>query len=105
MKKIIITLAIISSALIMLSMTTRSNQDNKPATYATVIANVEGNSILIHYGGMKFETVKVKFSELFYDKVVDTLNDLSSKGYEVVSSSSVYNNRVTQEHFTLKLKN
>ena len=105
MKNILITLAIVLLALIMLAMTTRNDQDNKPATYATVIANVEGNTILIHFGGMKFETVKVKFGDMLYDKLVDTLNDLSGKGYEVISACSVYNNRGVQERFTLKMKN
>ena len=101
MKRIIIVLSLVFAALMTLAFTSKEEQDNNPATYATIYYSTQTrqsqNTIVIYYGGVSVEKVTVKANEDFDNRIVDTLNDLGKKGFELVSTDI---QRVAGENFS-----
>ncbi len=101
----LILIAILTMALINL------NEDQNKSSYARIVYAESGESIYIFYGEAKpKEEIEIKKGENRNDKIIDILNDLSDKGYELVSSNtngfySTRTDRSTIEfYYTLKKK-
>jgi hypothetical protein len=88
MKKTLTILSVVFIALITLALTNIDHQDTTP-TYATVAYSTEGKSVFIYYGSQASrEEIAINRGENPNIRIVDVLNDLSKKGFEVVSSNS-----------------
>lgn len=87
MKKATILTAILSACFVALALTTRNEQDSAP-TYATVAYSSAAKFVYVYYGKDQKEEIEVKRNDNPNQKILDVLNNLSSKGFELVSSSS-----------------
>ena len=101
MKNTLIVLSLALTALMALAFTNHVEQDSNSATYATIFYTNQTrqlqNTIVIYYGGQRIEKVTVKANEEWEDRIIDTLNDLSKKGFELVSTDI---QRVAGENFS-----
>jgi hypothetical protein len=88
MKKTLTILSIVLIALITLALTSFDHQDTTP-TYATITYSTTGKSVFIYYGDQTAqEEVVIMKGENVNNKIVDILNDLSKKGFEIVTSNT-----------------
>lgn len=100
MKNKLLISAFVLVASIELAFTTK-NEQSSHVTYATIFYSLQTrqtqNTILIYYGGQSIEKVPVKANEEWEDRIIDTLNELSKKGFELVATDI---QRVAGENFT-----
>jgi hypothetical protein len=98
MKKYILIFALVIVCLFTLALKSIDAQPKK-VTYAIITNSSSSNSIYIHYGAATpKEEIVIKRKENVHDKMVDVLNDLERKGYELISADThayVPNNQTT----------
>jgi hypothetical protein len=89
MKKTLTIVSLVLTVIAVLAFSSFDNQDNTAPTYAIVHGMMAGKSIFVYYGSQtRTEEIPIQKGEDASIKIVDVLNDLSKKGFELVSSST-----------------
>lgn len=89
MKTKLTILSLVVTAFVTLALTNFEAQEKTPGTHATVVFRSSSQVIVVYYGsGMDKQETAIKKGETAQDIILDKLNDLSAKGYEIVSTTS-----------------
>lgn len=110
MKKYIILASLTVIATLTLALTT-FDQEPAKSSYVTVTCTTKSRTLEIFYGASKaVELVQFTKNDYLNDKVIDVLNDLENKGYQLVNftSNTVSDNQgnydYTNFQYTLRKK-
>jgi hypothetical protein len=88
MKKYVLIFSVLLIAFVTLALKS-VHRDPKKVSYVIITHDSSTSSIYFYYGAEKpREEIELKKKEYVYDRMVDILNNLESKGYEFVSSEA-----------------